>query len=91
MTNTKANRTSDTVDLFPHQFDMTKTYSEDSSAIIESKLIPALENPTPALPLKVEQPALADIKNYQKCSNVQYNHQRPNGHSKVINFQGCKN
>ena len=61
MTSTKADRTSDTVDFFPHYFDMTKTSSADSASVTASKLIHALENPTPASSLKVEESVLAAI------------------------------
>ena len=64
MTSTKSKRPSDTVDFFPRHFDMPKTSSEDSAVIVESKLIHSLGKPTPESPFKVEEPALAFIKNY---------------------------
>ena len=66
MTSTKSEKTSGTVDFFPNHFDIPKTSSADAETIEESQLIHALENPTPALPFKVEEPALAAIKNCQK-------------------------
>ena len=42
---------------------MPKTSLEDAAAIAESKFTHALENPTTASPFKVEEPALASIKN----------------------------
>ena len=63
MTNTKSNITLDTFDFFPHHFGMTKSSSSDAVEIIASQFIHALENPTPESPFKVEEPALASIKN----------------------------
>ena len=57
MTITKDDRTSDTVDFLPYQFDMPNTSSSDPAVIVESKSLHALENPTLTSPLKVEEPA----------------------------------
>ena len=62
MTSTLVERISDTVDLFPHRFDIPKTSSADSVAILASQLIHAIENPTPASQFKFEEPTVAAIK-----------------------------
>ena len=56
MASTKLDRTSNTVDLSPHHFDMSKTSSSDAAAISEPQLIHALENPTPESQFKTEEP-----------------------------------
>ena len=48
MTRTKSQITSDTVEFYPHNFNMTKTSSTYAKEIAESQLIHAIENPTPS-------------------------------------------
>ena len=64
MTSTKSERTSYTVDFFPRHFDFPKTSPVDAASTAASKFIHDLETPTLASPFKVEEPALAAIKNY---------------------------
>ena len=66
MTCTKVERTSDSVDLLPHHFEITKTSSAYVAAIAELKSICALENPTLASLLKVKEPTLYAIKKLSK-------------------------
>ena len=67
---------------------MTKISSEYAAAIAALQLIYDLENPEPASPFKVEETTLAAITNYKSFSNLHYNYQKPNGHSKAIILWG---
>ena len=80
MTRTKSGITSDTVELFPHHFDILKTSSAYSEEIAVSQLIRDLEKPTSALPFKVEENALAAIRKLSenfKCAEQLPETQRP--------------
>ena len=78
MTSTKSERTSDTVDFFPHHIKIPKNSSADSAEIVAS-------------PFKFEEPALAAIKKTIINFQLGYNDPKLNGHSKVLNFLGWNN
>ena len=62
MTNTKAGRTLDTIDFFPHHFDIPKASTTYLASIEASKLIHSLEKSTPESPFKVDESELAAMK-----------------------------
>ena len=74
MTRNKSKIFSDTLDLSPQHFDMTKTSSADSASIAAEKLIHELEKSTLESTFKVKEPALSVIKKlpetFQMCSTT---------------------
>ena len=79
---TKGNVHAETVEFFPHNFDMPKTSSADAASHAARDLIKALQNPSPASPLSLKNDHLQALQTLAEIFDTA--HHVPNSPSPIL-------